>query len=367
MPQTRMKPAFSASLLGAACVVAILAAMRVAEALLVPVVLAWFFAVLALPLVRALERRRVPLSLAVLAALAVAFAVLAGFSLLLLGSLSELVEVGPRYVTEIRERLGYTLDWWSAKGIVVGAWLPERWIEPKAIVDLVSGTLRHVAGFLSQGTLVLLTMIFILLEADGFRSRLVRAFGEHPRIDRLSGVAGELQSYLGIKTLMSAILGVTVGLWVAWMGLDFPVLLGLLAFACHFIPNVGALIAAIPAMLIAFVQHDPLRAMLVAAGYVVLGLVIGNLAEPVALGRRLGLSSLAVFLSLVFWGWMWGAAGMLLSVPLTLTVKIVAEGDEQIGWLACLLDAGEPALGDEASAVAGPPPADGEREPLAGP
>lgn len=342
MAESREIRGLSSTLLGVAAVLVVLAAMRAAEALLVPIVLAWFFAVLALPLVRALERRGLPLSLAVLAALAAAFGLLTGFFVLLLGSLSELMEVGPRYLAEIRSRLAYTLDWWSAKGVVVDTWLPERWVDPKAVVDMASRTLRQVAGFLSSGTLVLLTMIFILLEADGFRARLVRAFGEHPRIDRMTRVAGELQRYLGIKTLMSAVLGLTVGLWVAWMGLDFAVLLGLLAFACHFIPNVGALLAALPAMLIAFVQHDPAHAMLVGLGYLVVGVVLGSVAEPLLLGRRLGLSTLAVFLSLVFWGWLWGGAGMLLSVPLTLTIKIVADGDEELHWLACLLDSGEP-------------------------
>ena len=361
MSETRILRGLPSTLLAVASVVAILAAMRAAESLLVPVVLAWFFAVLALPLVRALERRGVPLSLAVLAALAGAFAILTGFFVLLLGSLSELVEVGPRYAAEIRSRLAYTLDWWSAKGVVVDTWLPERWVDPKAVVDMASRTLRQVAGFLSSGTLVLLTMIFILLEADGFRARLVRAFGEHPRIDRMTRVAGELQRYLGIKTLMSAILGLLVWAWVAWMGLDFAVLLGLLAFGCHFIPNVGALLAALPAMLIAFVQHDPAHAMFVGLGYLVIGIALGSVAEPLLLGRRLGLSALAVFLSLIFWGWLWGGAGMLLSVPLTLTVKIVADEDEELQWLARLLDGGEPLpsrLVSRQRAAATPPPAE---------
>lgn len=326
------------TLLALAAAALLVAGLRAAAAILVPIVLAAFFAVLVLPLVHLLERHRVPLSLAITAAMLALFAVLGGFLVLLGGSMGELREFGPRYLREIQERLAYTLEWWGGKGIPLDAWLPERWFDAKAVVNLLGLTVRGGAAFLSQGTLVLLTLVFVLLEAGDFRPRLRRAFGDNPRIDRLARVTRELQRYLWIKTAVSAALGVSVALWIAWMGVDFAVLLGLLAFGCHYVPNIGALLAALPGMLIAFVQHDPLHAILVGLGYLVFGMVLGNLVEPVLMGRRLGLSSLVVFVSLIFWGWVWGAVGMLLSVPLTMTVRIIAEGDADLRWLAVLLE-----------------------------
>ena len=335
----------------------LVAGLRVAASILVPVVLAAFLAVLILPLVRLLERWRVPRALAITAAMLLLFGVLAGFVVLLGGSLGELREIGPRYLRELRERLAYTFEWWGAKGVAIDAWLPERWFDAKAVVNLLGTTVRGGAAFASRGTLVLLTLFFVLLEAGDFRPRLRRAFGDSPRIDRLAGVTRELQHYLWIKTVVGATLGVAVALWIAWMGVDFPVLLGLLAFGCHYIPNVGALLAALPGMLVAFVQHDPMHAILVGLGSLVLGMVLGSLVEPLLMGRRLRLSALVVFLSLIFWGWVWGAVGMLLSVPLTMTVRIVAEGDDDLRWLAALLEAAPRAASPESAGEA-PPPAE---------
>ena len=105
-------------------------------------------------------------------------------------------------------------------------------------------------------------------------------------------------------------------------------------------------------MLFAFVQYDPMKALVVGLGYLVIGTALGNLAEPALMGHRLGLSPLVVFVSLVFWGWLWGAVGMFLSVPLTMTVKILLEHAPGWGWLAALLDSG-PRAGAERPEVDG--------------
>ena len=141
---------------------------------------------------------------------------------------------------------------------------------------------------------------------------------------------------------------IVIGIWVAVLGVDFAVLCALLAFALHFVPNVGAVLAAVPAMVLAFVQYDLSKSLAVCLGYLVVGFVLGNLAEPALLGRRLNLSPLAVFLSLVFWGWLWGAIGMFLSVPLTMAIKILLERSRGWRWAARLLD-GAPAPDAEPS------------------
>ena len=110
----------------------------------------------------------------------------------------------------------------------------------------------------------------------------------------------------------------------------------------NFIPTLGSLIAAVPAVLLAVVQFGPGRALIVAIGYIVVNLTFGTFLEPHLMGRRLGLSMLVVFLSLVFWGGVWGPVGMLLSVPLTMILKILLENSEEFRWLATLLDASPP-------------------------
>jgi predicted PurR-regulated permease PerM len=141
------------------------------------------------------------------------------------------------------------------------------------------------------------------------------------------------------------------------MYLDFPVLLGLIAFLMNYIPTVGSIIAAIPAVLLSLILVGTAgHAVLVTLGYVVVNTLFGNILEPNLMGRRLGLSTLVVILSLLFWGWAWGPLGALLSVPLTVVVKIWLENTHDLKWVAILLDKAPPPVA-VASPVLPPAPA----------
>ena len=156
---------------------------------------------------------------------------------------------------------------------------------------------------------------------------------------------------------------VTSFLWV--LGVDFPILWGLLAFLLNYVPTIGSIIAAIPPLLLALIQISPAAAGAVGAGFVVINLIMGNAIEPRFMGKGLGLSTLVVFLSLVVWGWVLGPVGMLLSVPLTMTVKIALEANPNTQWLAHLLG---PADALPKNVVALPPEekqAPGENQPHA--
>jgi AI-2 transport protein TqsA len=148
-----------------------------------------------------------------------------------------------------------------------------------------------------------------------------------------------VQQYLMMKTLVSLVMGILSGIGVAIIGLDFPVLWGLTAFLFNYIPNIGPILAAIPALLLSLVQLGLPSTLLVAALFLFLHLVLGNILEPQLFGRRLGLSPLVVWLSLIFWGWVWGPIGMLLSVPLTVIARIVFENSRELRWIAALLSA----------------------------
>jgi len=111
----------------------------------------------------------------------------------------------------------------------------------------------------------------------------------------------------------------------------------LLAFLLNFIPNIGSIIAAIPALLIAWLELTTLSAIGCAIGYIAVNVGIGNILEPRLMGRSLGLSPLVVFCSMIFWGWVLGPVGMLLSVPLTMTVHIVLNGFDDTRWIATIM------------------------------
>ena len=146
-----------------------------------------------------------------------------------------------------------------------------------------------------------------------------------------------MKQYLVIKTLVSLVTGILVAVWLAILGVNFPLLWGLLAFLLNYIPNIGSILAAIPASLLALVQISLGAALLVVLGFLVINVVMGNVIEPRWTGRGVGLSPLVVFFSLIFWGWVLGPMGLILSVPLTVTVKIALESSEETRWVAVLL------------------------------
>lgn len=324
----------------AASLVIVVAGLRAAGQLLLPFLVSVFLAIIALPLMVWLQRRGAPTALAVLATILTAVAILAGVVIVVGRSLNEFTAAAPGYQARFQELAGSTLTWLDARGIETQGWGAPEFLNPDALMDLVGGTLRAVAAVAQNTFLVILTMVFILAEAAGFSGKLRAAFGERSdHLERFGVMARQIQRYLAIKTLISLATGILVGLWVSVLGLGFPLLWGLVAFIFNYIPNLGSILAAVPPVLLALVQFGPGRAAVVGVGYLVINISLSNFLEPYLMGRRLGLSTLVIILSLIFWGWVWGPVGMLLSVPLTVIVKIALENTEDFRWVATLLDA----------------------------
>jgi len=184
----------------------------------------------------------------------------------------------------------------------------------------------------------LLYVAFMLAELSGITQKIAKAF-DNPRdtLQRVSQFTEGANKYMAIKAGVSAFTGalVSIVLWV--IGVDFPILWGVFAALLNFIPNIGSIFAAIPAVLLALVQLGVGPAIAVALAYVIINVVVGSILEPKFMGERVGLSTLVVFISLVFWGWVLGPAGMLLSIPLTMLVKIGLDKREDTHWIATLL------------------------------
>ncbi|MEM8997597.1 MAG: AI-2E family transporter, partial [Acidobacteriota bacterium] len=209
-----------------------------------------------------------------------------------------------------------------------------------ALVGFLSTTLWSIASVITMTLLVVLLMVFLLFEATKLPRKLEIALGWTPAaMGRMSNARREVQRYLVYKTLISLATGVIAGVWVAILGVNFPVLWGLIAFLLNYIPSLGSIIAAFPPVLLAWIDRGVATALLVMLGYLLINITLGNFVEPHLMGRRLGISTLVVFLSLVFWGWMWGPVGMLLSVPLTMVLRIALENTEDLRWVAQLIAA----------------------------
>jgi predicted PurR-regulated permease PerM len=325
-------------LLTAASIVVVIAGLKAAAPVLLPVLLAAMFAIVAIPPIRFLERRGCPGWLSVALIMLAASLVILFVSAVVAGSIHAFRESLPEYRARLDEIMADGFALLSRLGVDLSPDELSKKIDTGAIWDLVGDTAGGVVRMMSNLFLVLLLLIFMLFEAGGFGNKLRRALGD-PDADlgEYTQAADRVYQYLFIKACVSAATGILVSLLTWGAGVDFPLLWGMVAFMFNFVPNIGSIIAAVPAVLLALIQHGALTATGVGAGYLVINLVLGNAVEPKIMGEKLGLSTLVVFLSLLFWGWLWGPVGMLLSVPLTVIVKIVLEHSQQFRGAAILL------------------------------
>ncbi|GAB4259670.1 MAG: AI-2E family transporter [Deferrisomatales bacterium] len=327
------------ALLTAASVVVVVAGIRAAEALVVPFLVAAFLALIGAPPVFWLKRRRVPSVAAVFLVVGSMVAVGLALGAVIGTSLNDFTQALPAYQARLQEEMGALARWLGGWGVSVSAQALLDYVDPGAAMRVVARTLSRVTGVLTNTFLILLTVVFILLEVSSFPHK-VRLAVRDPEgtLERFGAVAHSLKTYLTIKTWVSLATGVLAWALLWAVGVDFPVLWAMVAFLLNFVPSLGSILAAVPPVLLGFVQFGVGRALLVAAGYLAINVLMGNAVEPRLMGRGLGLSPLIVFLSLVFWGWALGPVGMLLSVPLTMTLKIALEATEETRWLAVLLD-----------------------------
>lgn len=326
-------------LISAAALVIVIAGLSAAQDVLLPVVVAIFLSILTIPLMRGLQAIKVPTPIAIALVVVTVAAVLVGVTGILASTVRAFTAQVPRYEPALRELLQTTITQVRALGIETpDASELSEFVRPDALLSLVGQTLNAVVAVLSRVVIVTVTMTFVLFEASDLAGKTRAAFGEGGSAELSFGQAPvQVQRYLLIKSVASAVTGILVGLWTYWLGVDFPMMWGLIAFLLNYIPTIGSIVAAVPPMLLATVQLGWVSMGLVAAGYLAVNIVIGNFLEPRMLGRTLGLSPLVVFLSLLFWGWLWGPAGMLFCVPLTVIAKLVFEGNEDTRWIAIFL------------------------------
>ncbi|MEF9889087.1 MULTISPECIES: AI-2E family transporter [Citrobacter] len=306
--------------------VIILSGIRVAADIIVPFILALFIAVVLNPVVQRMVKLRIPRVIAV-SLLIVIIVMLMVLLLAYLGtSLNELARTLPQYRSSLVIPLKNLEPWLQRAGIGVSVDELVKYIDPNAAMTLVTNLLAQLSNAMSSIFLLLLTVVFMLLEVPQLPNKLKQMMSRP--IEGMAAIQRAIDSvshYLVLKTAISIVTGLVAWGMLAALDVRFAFVWGLLAFALNYIPNIGSVLAAIPPIAQVLVFNGLYDALVVFAGYLVINLVFGNILEPRIMGRGLGLSTLVVFLSLIFWGWLLGPVGMLLSVPLTIIVKIALE------------------------------------------
>lgn len=329
----------SGILLSLAAFVVVVAGIKASVEIVVPMLLAVFIAVLCSPLMLWLRQRKVPVSLAVFVVIFLFVLVALTLGTVIAGSLQAFYSDLPEYEERLRLQAGQLIVWLQSMGVEIQQDVISQYFDPGAAMKMVAKVFSGLGNVLTNTFLILFTVIFILLEASGLPEKVKRALGDKTSaLDHFQSFSDSVQQYLTIKTLVSMGTGLVAGIWLAVLGVDYAILWALIAFLFNYIPNIGSIIAAIPAMLVALIQIGPGTMALVALGYVLINTIFGNVVEPKFMGRSLGLSTLVVFVSLIFWGWVLGPVGMLLSIPLTMVVKIALETSERHKRLAIFLD-----------------------------
>jgi len=363
MPEIVQTSRTTQALLGLAALVIVLAGMSAAREIMVPFLLALFIAILLSGPLVWMRQKGLPLWLSLLIMIVAVLLLQFGLAGLIGTSVNDFLQNLPSYETRLTQQTDMVVGWLAGLGVDVNEAFLSQILDTGSVMRLTATLFNSLGNAFTNTVIILLLVIFMLMEASSLPQKLGRRPDSSPdSMNRLHQMVDNVRDYMAIKTVISLVTGLLVFLLLTVLGVDYPVLWGVLAFALNYIPNIGSIIAAVPPVLLAFIQFDLLRVALVAAGFVVINFVMGNVVEPRFMGRGLGLSTLVVFVSLLFWGWLLGPVGMLLSVPLSIAVKIVLDSSEETRWLAVLLGPAAPppepappapAAGDEGSAVSG--------------
>ncbi len=340
MPENKFNNKFKLKdiLVTLAAIVIIIAGIKAAESILVPILLSAFIAIICSPPYLWMQKKGVPKSLSIFLIILTFILFSSLLGLIIGSSIADFTSKLPQYQAKLESQAQLITSYLIEKEILEKDFQISNTINFGLILSIIRDTLNQISGLFASVFLVAFIVIFMLLEASSIPRKFNKMFSNSAsKLRRGEIVYHNINKYIGIKTVISFITGILVYILLLIIGVDYPLLWGILAFAFNYIPNIGSIIAAIPPILLAIIQFGFIEALWVLAGYLIINTVMGNVIEPKYMGEGLGLSTLVVFISLIFWGWLLGPVGMLLSVPLTMTIKIILDSSEETRWVAILL------------------------------
>jgi predicted PurR-regulated permease PerM len=321
-----------------AAFVVVIAGVKAASSIVIPFLLSIFIATVSAPAIFWLERLKFPRILAFLTVLSFVVFILFGFGYVLSTSVDSFLSNTPQYTAKIMEMIGSFKGVLDRFGIEISKTDLEAMFDPSGLLNFAGGFLKSFSNVLSKSFIIFLGVTFMLFETSSLRTKMyLLAKKDESKENPFEIFSQKLNSYLAIKTVISLITGVIVTIGLTIIGVDFALLLGVIVFLLNYIPSIGSVIAAVPAVLVALVGLDMSSVMWVIALYLAVNIIMGNVIEPRYMGKGLGLSVVIIFFSLIFWGWVLGSVGMFLAVPLSMTIKIAFESHPSTKAIAMLL------------------------------
>ena len=315
----------------------VVSGLKIAAPIFVPFLLAIFISILVSPMLKLLKSKGLSNGIAILIIISLIGLVGLFIGSILGASVADFRQDLPEYSSKLSLISMQIQQGLANIGLVIDK---DQWSEsfnPSILLVAVGSSLTSFGGVLTNSFLILLTVVFILTENITFSEKLKNATGNTDGQLWLENFATSVHNYIAIKGFVSLLTGFLVFVLLKLIGVEYAVLWSVTAVLLNFIPTVGSIIAAVPPVLLSLVQLSVADSIFVLIGYLVINLFVGNYIEPRWMGKGLNLSPFVVFVSLVFWGWILGPVGMLLSIPLTILVKIGLETQEETKWIAVLL------------------------------
>jgi AI-2 transport protein TqsA len=361
MATTLRQPSFLRVMLFLAATVVVLVGIHVAAPILNPIFFALVLTLLFSPVYSWLKRRGLPPSLALVV-------MLVGLTILFL-ALFFVLSVS---ITRFGERVGFYVTQLDVELDKLDALLErlglskvdlQEVVKPSALADALGVVLSGIAGFLSDLFLILMITLFLLGEGPAMMNRLRASVHEdNAQVARLTTVGQSVVRQFGLRAIVNLVTGAGVTILLLVLGVDFPLLWGILTFFLSFVPYVGLVLAVAPAVVLALAEFGVDRALLVIAGVTVINVLAENLLSPMMMGRGLNLSPTVVFLSFILWAWLLGGPGAFLAVPIILFLAVMFDTFPETRWLASIIGVSGANTATLGGAASGDPTPDAEPE-----
>jgi len=321
-----------------AALIIIFAGVIYAKSIITPFLLAFFISIILAQPISWLEKKRIPGWLALVIVMLGSFMLFSGFAFLLGDSLSSFSGNLSKFESTLTKMSNDVIQYLNGKGLNIRQDQLSSLVQPVKIFEFTASAVNKLFNMVGTTFLIFLIILFILMEFGSFSIKAIVFQGRPDKSSHyFSSILRNIRNYLGIKTLLCLTIGILIYFTLLIIGVDYPLLWALVAGITYYIPNIGSIISMIPTVLFALVQLGLGGALWTLGSCTLIHVVIGSIMEPRIMGKGLGLSTLVVFLSLVFWGFILGIVGMILSVPITMTIKIILEQNEKTKWLAILL------------------------------
>lgn len=331
-------PIKSSPIVKMAALIVIFAGAYIARSIITPVLLALFISIICVQPITWLEKKRIPRWVALIVVALGLVLLFFGFTILIGGTLSFFLSSVSKYESMLIGIFNSMIQFLNDHGLNIPKEKLSEIIQSAKIFEFTSGALKELLKLIGNAFLIFLVILFMLMEFSSFTVKAKAVLGlSNQSISYLSTITRNTRHYLVIKTLICLTNGVLIYIALLIIGVDYPLLWATVAGLMNYIPNIGSIFATIPAVLFALIQLGVGGAVWTLGSFVIIHNVLGNFIEPKLLGRGMGLSALVVLLSLLFWGYILGPVGMFLSVPFTMTIKIIMEQSEKTRWIAILL------------------------------